>query len=164
MTYFKTFLLLFYILASSFARFWGRMEHERALPKMPSVHRSHFECEPTQPRVSVFKRMWVCSVNCDCGGPRASRVCTVPYLVYTTSCSMNFFSVKGPELLNMYIGESEANVRRVFQRARDAKPWVKFFFDELDCCAKRRESWRFRRCHGSYRQSAPRWTGWDVGR
>ncbi|KAJ7746664.1 P-loop containing nucleoside triphosphate hydrolase protein [Mycena metata] len=48
-----------------------------------------------------------------------------------TSCSLNFFSVKGPELLNMYIGESEANVRRVFQRARDAKPCV-IFFDELD--------------------------------
>ena len=38
-----------------------------------------------------------------------------------TSCSLNFFSVKGPELLNMYIGESEANVRRVFQKARDGE-------------------------------------------
>ncbi|KAF8803602.1 AAA-domain-containing protein [Phlegmacium glaucopus] len=54
-----------------------------------------------------------------------------------TSCSMNFFSVKGPELLNMYIGESEANVRRVFQRARDAKPCV-IFFDELDSVAPQR--------------------------
>ena len=43
-----------------------------------------------------------------------------------TNFSLNFFSVKGPELLNMYIGESEANVRRVFQRARDAKPCVIF--------------------------------------
>ena len=39
-----------------------------------------------------------------------------------TECGLNFFSVKGPELLNMYIGESEANVRRVFQKARDCKP------------------------------------------
>ncbi|KAF9214951.1 peroxisomal assembly protein [Podila verticillata] len=54
-----------------------------------------------------------------------------------TSCSLNFFSVKGPELLNMYIGESEANVRRVFQRARDAKPCV-IFFDELDSVAPKR--------------------------
>ncbi|KAI9269003.1 P-loop containing nucleoside triphosphate hydrolase protein [Phascolomyces articulosus] len=54
-----------------------------------------------------------------------------------TSCSLNFFSVKGPELLNMYIGESEANVRRVFQRARDAKPCV-VFFDELDSVAPKR--------------------------
>ncbi|KAJ3843702.1 AAA-domain-containing protein [Lentinula raphanica] len=54
-----------------------------------------------------------------------------------TSFSLNFFSVKGPELLNMYIGESEANVRRVFQRARDAKPCV-IFFDELDSIAPKR--------------------------
>ncbi|WFD36173.1 peroxisomal assembly protein [Malassezia cuniculi] len=54
-----------------------------------------------------------------------------------TTCSLNFFSVKGPELLNMYIGESEANVRRVFQRARDAKPCV-IFFDELDSIAPKR--------------------------
>ncbi|KAK7466888.1 peroxisomal assembly protein [Stygiomarasmius scandens] len=54
-----------------------------------------------------------------------------------TSFSLNFFSVKGPELLNMYIGESEANVRRVFQRAKDAKPCV-IFFDELDSIAPKR--------------------------
>ena len=54
-----------------------------------------------------------------------------------TTCSLNFFSVKGPELLNMYIGESEANVRRVFQKARDARPCV-IFFDELDSIAPKR--------------------------
>jgi len=54
-----------------------------------------------------------------------------------TNFSLNFFSVKGPELLNMYIGESEANVRRVFQKARDAKPCV-VFFDELDSVAPKR--------------------------
>lgn len=54
-----------------------------------------------------------------------------------TNFSLNFFSVKGPELLNMYIGESEANVRRVFEKARDAKPCV-IFFDELDSVAPRR--------------------------
>uniref|UniRef100_A0A060T876 Peroxisomal ATPase PEX6 n=1 Tax=Blastobotrys adeninivorans TaxID=409370 RepID=A0A060T876_BLAAD len=54
-----------------------------------------------------------------------------------TTFSLNFFSVKGPELLNMYIGESEANVRNVFQKARDAKPCV-VFFDELDSVAPKR--------------------------
>ncbi|KAG0128394.1 hypothetical protein HOY82DRAFT_671556 [Tuber indicum] len=54
-----------------------------------------------------------------------------------TEFSLNFFSIKGPELLNMYIGESEANVRRVFQRARDARPCV-VFFDELDSVAPKR--------------------------
>ncbi|KAI6038954.1 AAA-domain-containing protein [Pisolithus marmoratus] len=54
-----------------------------------------------------------------------------------TSCSLNFLSIKGPELLNMYIGESEANVRRVFQKARDARPCI-IFFDELDSVAPKR--------------------------
>ncbi|PVU91927.1 hypothetical protein BB561_004125 [Smittium simulii] len=54
-----------------------------------------------------------------------------------TECNLNFFSVKGPELLDMYIGESEANVRRVFQRAREASPCV-IFFDELDSLAPKR--------------------------
>ncbi|KAL7418332.1 peroxisomal assembly protein [Cryptotrichosporon argae] len=54
-----------------------------------------------------------------------------------TTCALNFLSVKGPELLNMYIGESEANVRRVFARARAASPCV-VFMDELDAVAPKR--------------------------
>ena len=46
-------------------------------------------------------------------------------------------SVKGPELINMYVGESERNVRVVFERARQAKPCV-IFFDELDALAPNR--------------------------
>eukprot|EP00923_Selenidium_pygospionis_P042724 GHVN01073786.1.p1 GENE.GHVN01073786.1~~GHVN01073786.1.p1 ORF type:complete len:856 (-),score=104.76 GHVN01073786.1:2201-4768(-) len=52
-------------------------------------------------------------------------------------CRVNFISVKGPELLNMYIGESERNVRSLFQRARDARPCV-LFFDEIDALAPSR--------------------------
>ena len=48
------------------------------------------------------------------------------------------FSIKGPELLTMYIGESEANVRRVFQGSRDARHCV-VFLDELDSVAPKRE-------------------------
>jgi peroxin-6 len=54
-----------------------------------------------------------------------------------TECSLNFVSVKGPELINMYVGESERNVRLVFERARQAKPCV-IFFDELDSLAPNR--------------------------
>lgn len=43
----------------------------------------------------------------------------------------NFISVKGPELLNKYVGESERGVRQVFSRARASAPCV-IFFDELD--------------------------------
>ena len=46
-------------------------------------------------------------------------------------CSANFISIKGPELLTMWFGESEANVREVFDKARSASPCV-LFFDELD--------------------------------
>ena len=51
----------------------------------------------------------------------------------------NFISIKGPELLNKYVGESERAVRQVFSRARAASPCV-LFFDELDALAPRRGS------------------------
>lgn len=52
-------------------------------------------------------------------------------------CQANFISVKGPELLTMWFGESEANVRDVFAKARGAAPCV-LFFDELDSIAQQR--------------------------
>lgn len=50
----------------------------------------------------------------------------------------NFISVKGPELLNKYVGESERAVRQVFVRARASVPCV-IFFDELDALVPRRD-------------------------
>lgn len=52
-------------------------------------------------------------------------------------CQANFISVKGPELLTMWFGESESNVRDVFEKARQAAPCV-LFFDELDSIAQQR--------------------------
>jgi len=46
-------------------------------------------------------------------------------------CQANFLSIKGPELLTMWVGESESNVRDIFDKARGAAPCV-LFFDELD--------------------------------
>lgn len=54
-------------------------------------------------------------------------------------CSSNFISVKGPELLTMWFGESEGNVREVFDKARAASPCV-LFFDELDSVGVARSS------------------------
>jgi len=54
-------------------------------------------------------------------------------------CKANFISVKGPELLTMWFGESEANVRDLFDKARQASPCV-IFFDEMDSIAKARGS------------------------
>lgn len=52
-------------------------------------------------------------------------------------CNANFISVKGPELLTMWFGESEANVRDLFDKARTAAPCI-LFFDEMDSIAKAR--------------------------
>jgi len=52
-------------------------------------------------------------------------------------CQANFISVKGPELLNMWFGGSEANVRDLFDKARAASPCI-LFFDEMDSIARAR--------------------------
>jgi len=49
----------------------------------------------------------------------------------------NFISVKGPELLSKYIGNSEQNVRELFKKAEKAKPCI-IFFDEFDALAPKR--------------------------
>ena len=60
-----------------------------------------------------------------------------------TECSLPFSSIKGPELLGSYVGESEAHVRAVFENARqlarqNKPPACVLFFDELDSLAPRR--------------------------
>ncbi|KAF7315231.1 putative peroxisomal biogenesis AAA ATPase pex1 [Mycena indigotica] len=52
-------------------------------------------------------------------------------------CGLNFISVKGPEILNKYIGASEQSVRDLFERASAAKPCI-LFFDEFDSIAPKR--------------------------
>lgn len=52
-------------------------------------------------------------------------------------CGLNFISVKGPEILNKYIGASEKSVRDLFERAQAARPCV-LFFDEFDSVAPKR--------------------------
>ena len=52
---------------------------------------------------------------------------------------VNFIAVKGPELMSMYVGESERGVREVFHKARQAAPCI-VFFDEIDAMASTRAS------------------------
>ena len=54
-----------------------------------------------------------------------------------TESEANFISVRGPELLSKWVGESERGVREVFRRARQASPCV-IFFDEIDALAPTR--------------------------
>ncbi|CAN7069002.1 unnamed protein product [Brassica rapa subsp. trilocularis] len=53
------------------------------------------------------------------------------------ACSLRFISVKGPELLNKYIGASEQSVRDIFAKAAAAAPCI-LFFDEFDSIAPKR--------------------------
>ena len=59
-------------------------------------------------------------------------LCSLFYVsLVKLQAGINFISVKGPELLNMYVGESERAVRGVFQRAKNSAPCV-IFFDEVN--------------------------------
>ena len=51
-----------------------------------------------------------------------------------TESEANFISVKGPELISKWIGESEQGIREIFRRARQASPCI-IFFDEIDSIA-----------------------------
>jgi len=55
-----------------------------------------------------------------------------------TESEANFISVKGPELLSKWVGESERGIREVFRRARTVSPAI-IFFDEIDALAPRRD-------------------------
>ncbi|KAK2591100.1 AAA+-type ATPase [Conoideocrella luteorostrata] len=63
------------------------------------------------------------------GPPGCSK--TLSAQAMATESGFNFFAVKGAELLNMYVGESERAVRTLFERARAASPSI-IFFDEID--------------------------------
>jgi transitional endoplasmic reticulum ATPase len=56
-----------------------------------------------------------------------------------TTSEANFISIKGPELLSKWVGESEKAVREIFRKARQAAPCI-VFFDELDAIAPHRGS------------------------
>ena len=76
------------------------------------------------------------STGCLLYGPPGCGKTLVAQAV-ANEANANFISIKGPELLNKYVGESERAVRSLFARARAAAPCV-LFFDELDSLAPRR--------------------------
>jgi transitional endoplasmic reticulum ATPase len=69
-------------------------------------------------------------------GPPGTGKTMIAKAVATTS-EANFISVKGPELISKWVGESEKGVREIFRKARQAAPCI-VFFDELDAVAPRR--------------------------
>jgi AAA family ATPase len=67
------------------------------------------------------------------GPPGCSKTMTAKALA--TESGLNFLSVRGPELISKWVGETEFNIREVFRKARDAAPSI-IFFDEFDGLAK----------------------------
>lgn len=56
----------------------------------------------------------------------------------SNTAGLNFLSVKGPEILNKFQGESERRIREIFERARACQPCL-VFFDEIDAICPRRD-------------------------
>ncbi|ODQ56345.1 AAA-domain-containing protein, partial [Saitoella complicata NRRL Y-17804] len=69
------------------------------------------------------------------GPPGCSKTLTAKALA--TEAGLNFMAVKGPEIFNKYVGESERAIREVFRKARAASPSI-IFFDEIDAIASSR--------------------------
>merc|ERR1719517_143228 len=108
----------------------GLEETKRSLQEMilyPIDHPEKFEKFGMQPSRGVLFY----------GPPGCGK--TLLAKAVASECSANFVSIKGPELLTMWFGESEANVREVFDKARAAAPCV-LFFDELDSIGTARGS------------------------
>ncbi|KAI8800893.1 ribosome biogenesis ATPase RIX7 [Cladochytrium replicatum] len=71
------------------------------------------------------------------GPPGCGKTLLAKAVANESKC--NFISVKGPELLNKYVGESERAIRQVFARAQASRPCI-VFFDELDALAPTRSN------------------------
>merc|ERR1712031_97142 len=99
----------------------------RELVQYPIEHPEKFEKFGMQPSKGVLFY----------GPPGCGK--TLLAKAIANECQANFISIKGPELLTMWFGESESNVRELFDKARGAAPCV-LFFDELDSIARARGS------------------------
>ena len=71
------------------------------------------------------------------GSPGTGKTLIAKAVAHTTES--NFISIKGPELLSKWVGESEKGVREIFRKARQAAPCI-IFLDELDAIAPSRSS------------------------
>ncbi|EDO15601.1 hypothetical protein Kpol_483p20 [Vanderwaltozyma polyspora DSM 70294] len=70
------------------------------------------------------------------GPPGCSKTLTAKALA--TESGINFLAVKGPEIFNKYVGESERAIREIFRKARAASPSI-IFFDEIDAISAARD-------------------------
>ncbi|OCF38540.1 AAA family ATPase [Kwoniella heveanensis CBS 569] len=97
----------------------------RECVEWPLTHRDTFTRLGVQPPRGVLLY----------GPPGCSKTMTAKALA--TESGINFLAIKGPELLNKYVGESERAVRDIFRKARAASPSI-VFFDEIDALGSAR--------------------------
>jgi transitional endoplasmic reticulum ATPase len=107
----------------------GGLEHVkqelREIVEWPVQHPGLFRLAGVRPPKGVLLQ----------GAPGTGKTLLVKALARQSGA--NFISVKGPELLSKYVGESEKGVRDIFRKARLASPCI-VFFDEIDAIAPRR--------------------------
>ena len=93
----------------------------------PLKHRDAFEHADVKPPKGVLLY----------GPPGTGKTLIAKAVAHTTES--NFISIKGPELLSKWVGESEKGVREIFRKARQASPCI-IFLDEVDALAPSRNS------------------------
>jgi len=102
-------------------------EELREAIEWPLKHKEAFEYAHVKPPKGVLLY-----------GPPGTGKTLIAKAVATTTES-NFISIKGPELLSKWVGESEKGVREIFRKARMAAPCI-IFFDEIDALVPKRGS------------------------
>ncbi|NJL05253.1 MAG: CDC48 family AAA ATPase [Chloroflexaceae bacterium] len=95
--------------------------------ELPLRHRELFEQAGVRPAKGILLH----------GPPGTGK--TLLARALANQSEANFIAIKGPQLLSMWVGESERAVREIFRKARQAAPCI-IFFDELDALAPRRGS------------------------
>lgn len=100
-------------------------QHLREAIEWPQVHEELFDYAGARPPKGILL----------VGPPGCGK--TLMAKAVAREASANFISVKGPELMSKWVGESEKGVREVFKKARQAAPCV-VFLDEIDVIAPRR--------------------------
>ena len=103
----------------------GLKEELREAAEWPSTHREAFEHAGVKAPRGILLH----------GPPGTGKTLIAKALARMTES--NFISIKGPELLSKWVGESERGVREIFRKARQAAPCI-VFFDEIDALVPRR--------------------------
>jgi transitional endoplasmic reticulum ATPase len=101
------------------------MERLRELVAMPLLHPDAFSAMGVKPPSGILLS----------GPPGSGKTLLVRAIA--SECQVNFIAIKGPEIFSKWLGESEEEIRHIFQLARRVAPVI-IFFDQIDAVATRR--------------------------